>query len=534
MQTCEKCSASFEPPKDVTEVTSLRILCPKCAAERAAAKAARTVAPASQPVSAAAKVAAPSAPKAAPKPVAEKPPEAVPAARVVKSSKADATGPKDAAPAKPAKRPAKHKHHVDTEELHERLQKKGSREVLFAFIGAVVMLTAAGVVLWKVLGQHQDEAKAAQAYQDRVEAFKAKYQAYDIEAEATAKELIRFADENKELWFNADFASDVMGRVAKAKTNLENQEEKRTLEQRLAEVEAILAKAAEIPPSELAEQRRRLDELTARSGVAGAEFQARLAKDREDAEKIYVERLVTSAEAAAATDPLDRAALSTIQLAEDELFKLFEASYKAWTKNNQDPTLAARKDEHQTKYQAVVRLSDDAVSRFFTPAVIDGMPWRDLLASDQVAQWKWAEVKGFEHRIENGTLHLIGPDPSEKSEGIGSIGDREVWRDFLIEAEFTITKGVGTLYFRMPLVWQENILSHDLLTDEGHLELERAYTYAFTLLGSTMLEEDRSEDTGGPTVSSISWTKPRKGAFGLSLPKDSEIKFTRLRAKILR
>ena len=74
MANCEKCSTTFEPSTDRTEVSSLRILCPKCEAERRAEKAARAKAAAAAQVTprpaqaqaAARPAAAPQAPTPAP------------------------------------------------------------------------------------------------------------------------------------------------------------------------------------------------------------------------------------------------------------------------------------------------------------------------------------------------------------------------------------------------------------------------------------------------------------------------------------
>ncbi|NOT30352.1 MAG: hypothetical protein HOP15_07880, partial [Planctomycetes bacterium] len=424
---------------------------------------------------------------------------------------------------------------VDAEELRRDLKKKGSRELIVSFAVAFVVFVVAGVVLWKVLGQKKAEQAAAEAYQDRVQDFKTKFMAFDIQEETSAKQLIAFAEEHKALANSLeDFASEVVSRVAKAKTFLEGLEQRRDLEQRLTAIEQALANAAQLAPIDLAEQRRRLDELAAKAGIGGPEFVARVARDREQAEQVYVERLVTSSQAAAAAETLDRAALATIQQGEDELFKLLDVSYKAWDKNKQDEVLITKKNEYQEKYQSLVKLSDEAVQRFYTPEVIEATPWRDLLSAEQASAWKSDAAKGYERRIENGLLHLIGPDPSEKSEIVMTIGDREVWRDYEIDMEFTIVKGQFTAYFRVPIVWQDNIWYADLKTDEGYLIPGEAYSYTFRIVASTFTEEQHSEDSPGPTVDNVSWTKPRKGAFGIGVSKDTEVKFTRLRARVLR
>ncbi len=568
MLTCEKCGVSFKQPETVVEVTSLRVLCPTCAAERAAAKASKAAAaaaPRGEAVPAATRASAagvrPSLPTQPRATVNDFPPPGTlqpsrkeepgaarpalprrPAGEVGSSpgprhSTQAAAGRAPASPG-PVKKPVarKHKKHVDLDTLaSSQLKKRGSRESLLAFGSAVVVIAIAGVVLWKVLGRKKEEAAVERARLERIENFRASFMAFDLATEEGAQRLIAFADENKPIWNEQEFAAEVMTRTAKAKTFLEGLEERRTLTARLEEIEGIMARAAELPPGDLAEQRRRLEEVAAKADLVGTEFVARVNKDREDADRIYLERLVSSAETAAAAEPLDRAALTALQQAEDEVLKIYENSYRAWQKNMQDPVVKEKKDEHESRYKALIQLSDQAVEHFFTPEAIENTPWRDLLAPDQVSLWRGgSDVKGFERRIDNGVMHLVGPDPSEKSEVISSIGDKEIWRDFLLEMEFTILKGRTTLYFRLPPVWQENVESLELTTDEGAFEAGRSYTYAYKVLASTFAEEDLGEDSLGPTVKNISWTRVRKGAFGISIPKDTEIKFTRLRAKVLR
>ena len=115
-----------------------------------------------------------------------------------------------------------------------------------------------------------------------------------------------------------------------------------------------------------------------------------------------------------------------------------------------------------------------------------------------------------------------------------SIGDKEMWRDFVVEMDVTIPKGYCELFFRLSPVWQKNVESRELTTEEGGLEAGRTYTYQFSVIGSALVEEMKGEDSLGPDRKTISWTQIRKGSFGISVPKETEIKFTKLRAKVLR
>jgi hypothetical protein len=526
MATCEKCGVTFEPSKDVVEVTSLRVLCPSCFAARQAAKAAKTAVPVSQTaaVASAAPAAArpsPASPHPAPpaKPVAAKP-AAVPA---------------KPAPARVARAPKKHRIDASTLESHE-LSKKQGRSALIGFIVAVVILAVAGVTLWKVMGIHKSERDVQAAYQAKLDKFREDFQAIDISNEEGANRLVAFVDleENQALWKAADYAPDVVSRRAKAKTFLEQQAERQGLLDRLSAIENALAQAATIAPAELAEQRRRIEELIPKADFLGAEFPSRMKALRDTADKTYVERLKTEATNASHADPMSRQELSKIQFSEDEVLKIYEAAYRLWDKNKSDAALGEKKSYYEGIYRSVMSFSDTAVGRFFTAEEIEKTPWTDLLSGEQASNWAGEAVKGFERRIENGVMHLIGPDPSVGSEAIISVGDREQWRDFLIDIEFTIVKGKFTVFMRLPRSWQENVELLELSTAEGLFTPGESCAMWLRMVGSTFAYEIRSEDSNGPESSPISWTQVRKGAIGLSIPKNSEVKITRLRIKALR
>src|SRR5688572_13536196 len=293
MLTCERCHATFVPTKGVVEVTTLSVLCPTCLAEHQAAKAARragkVAAPAPAPAAPARPPAVPSRPPAVPaRPpaVAARPPATpAPAVATATAPKAEPRGTAPAAARREARKPAARERGRknaprEASQISTDLKKKGKREIVVAFTSAGLVMVLAGVVLWKVLAQKRAEAAEIQAQEERVEAFRSEFMGIDIQTEEGAQRLLVLAEEQKAQWTDADFASDVVNRTAKAKTYLEGLEEKRVLTQRLEEIEGVLARASEIAPSELAEQRRRLDELASKTQMLGAEFAARVAKDR--------------------------------------------------------------------------------------------------------------------------------------------------------------------------------------------------------------------------------------------------------------
>jgi len=538
MLTCENCGKSFEEPANrMVEVTSLRVLCPSCSAARAAAKARQGSSSAGRPSSETRTKDAPStsipAKKVQPRLETAPPPRPKTASLAPAASASTNSSPRSGKPVSTTRLPEK-KPKLDVDSLaSHNLSKKGSREIWVSFGVAVVVFAIAGGVLWRVLGQKAQEKADREAIQAKVDGFRDKFRSLDITTEDGARQLIAFGEENKPIWEEREeLGTEVVNRTAKAKDFLERAEAQKELIQRLDAIELVMAGAAALAPSELAEQLRRMDELKPKAGIVGAEFEARLDKDRADGERVHMERLVATAEAAAATIPLDRAALNTLAQVEDDVHRIFENVYRVWDKNKQDVPLSDKKKDYEDKYKSVIKLSDDAVERFFSAEVIENTPWRDLLADPSA--WKTGELKGYEHNFVNGVLHLVGPDPSEGAQGIMSIGDKEVWRDFLVEMDITILKGDCEIFFRLSPVWQKNVESLELTTDEGGLEAERTYTYFFSAIGSTLIDEIKGEDSLGANRKSISWTQIRKGGFGIAVPKNTEIRLTKLRAKVLR
>jgi hypothetical protein len=149
----------------------------------------------------------------------------------------------------------------------------------------VLVFAVAGVVLWQVLGRRRGSRPRSTSSRP-INHFRDTFNAMDITTEEGAKKLVAYADENKDIWKDLDqLGTQVIGRTAKAKDFLGQLEAKKELLGRLDEIEQVMAKAAELPPSDLAEQLRRMDELKTKAGLVGPEFEARLDKDISEGER---------------------------------------------------------------------------------------------------------------------------------------------------------------------------------------------------------------------------------------------------------
>ncbi len=297
--------------------------------------------------------------------------------------------------------------------------------------------------------------------------------------------------------------------------------------ERLARVEALLADPAHVATEALADARRELDALKAEF-AADATNLARVAAAKATAERVHAERLLVDAKAAAALggDASDRAALARYTQAEDELRELLDAAF-------QGDDAQARK--HFTDlYRQALAESDAQVERIFTPEVIERLPWLDLLSGAQQQHWAASVCAGFAHHFDNGALHIVGPAKGAAGDGILSIGDREQWRDFVLEMEFAIAKGGMTLCFRLGKLVDRSVETWTLTVEgDDALSTLRPYTARASFIGSsaTLALDDPDFE---PIQARIHWTMNRLGALGIVVPEGAELMFTRLRIKVLR
>lgn len=577
MLTCEKCAASFPEPTGPVEVTSTRVLCPACAAARAKEKAllaakkkaldgrstinaapppaasrnAHAPAPAPKPV-----VAKPSTPAAA-KPAAERPalakpvpatelrtperrgiakPAPAPEARatVNRIKPAGERAPSNATPARSATPTSGIRRELGAKkkpkpeiELHSKdLKKSANRPIIIGYFVSLVLALVAGGFVWTVVGKKKSEKAAEDAHTQEVKDFYAAFMGMDINSEESAKQAVAFGEERRALWEPESIGSEVVSRLARAKSNIDTFGKRRNLVQRLETIEKNLANTAQLSSEAVAEERRNLEDIESQANVVSSEFLARVSALRASTDEIFASRLLEEARAAAQASP-DRSALTRYQRAEDESLVLLEKA-----KKDQRTDDAKRLEE---QYRTVITESDELVAKVFTPEEIERVPWRDLMVPD--AGWQAPPAKGFDWRIENGTMHVIGPGPDAEGQPVLSIGDDEKWRDFQLEFEFTLLKGNVDLYFRLGLGRNamEIADARRELTNESEspLMIGQSYTVFASYVGSAGEFTIKSDDFS-PDLWAVPWTKTRKGAFAIVPHEGSEIKFTSMRARVLR
>ena len=292
--------------------------------------------------------------------------------------------------------------------------------------------------------------------------------------------------------------------------------------------EAKLKTARQASPDEVANLRRDLSEIESSADSMGVEFIARVVKARAEINRTYVEVLHEDAKKFAAENSDQRKlALLRYTKAEDEIIKLLDDAEKNKKKDKETAVF------YEGHYQEVITESDDLVTKTYTAKEIEKIPWKDLLSGEQATFWNPAAAKGFSHAIANGQMTLIGPDVGANAMGLISIGDREIWRDFIMDMEFTMDSGDFKMYLRLGLNPNNTVTQVKFKSGADGIVAGKKYQVTLKVIGSTVELVYYPEDVPSePTT--VDWTKSRKGAVGFALSEGTRLKFTRLKVRELR
>ncbi len=392
---------------------------------------------------------------------------------------------------------------------------------------AIVVFTAVALIARK----KASERKAVAAYEKQVSDLHQELLAFNLEEEASARRLVQLAKDKEGLWREHRLAGDIQSLVSRAAASMETGRERRESLERFAEIERKLESPDKLAPDELKDMRRTLEELEVQIGLGGAELVARFSLARAGVDKTYATRLLDEAQAfEEANRSSPRLALVRYQVVEDETKELLDRAH-----HERDQEL---QDFYAPLYQKAIEQSDRLVTAIFTADTGEDLPWVDCLSGEQVGFWNPSSAKGFSHRVENGVLQIIGPDADAGRIAVISIGDREQWRNFVIDLEFTIERGDLEMYFRLGRTPSVNTISHSLKAEgeDADLIAGRKYQAKASLLGSRFVFRYATEDidTPSPHDEQVSWTKNRKGAIGLVVPPGARARFTRFRVRELR
>jgi hypothetical protein len=423
---------------------------------------------------------------------------------------------------------------ADVQREVDMLRKRQDQWILYGWIVAGVLVLGAGGFWLYVQAEKQARIDARVAYETSIADLVSEITGISPTSVENANKIIARAEATRNAlpdgtagWkgtYVEGAASKIAGHLSKATNFIEDDKRRRELTQGLEAIESAARDASSKSPDELATLRRRIADYENRGSGMGVEFEARVAKAKIDISRAYVRRLVDEAKRIAASSEPRQAALIAFTRAEDELRTLMDDAYQ---RRNQEAI-----DFAQPLYEQIITDSDALVTTMFTPQVIERTPWRDLLAAADT-EWVHDGLKGF--RAEGGSVQAVGMDPGSKREGIFSVGDREKWRDFIMEVEFVPVRGTAKLYWRLGK--QVQSAPDEVIVDTATSDWKAGQTYGVTAtyLGSKrVFEWSANRELDPEVLEPISWRRQRLGAFGAVVSEGSEIKITKLRIKVLR
>jgi hypothetical protein len=495
MAICETCGTKYAPTRESPE-------CPRCASGEAA--------PAGRP----AKVAR--TPRA---------PASTASARPARA----ATRPPAQQPAQAPERELASRH-LEPEGVLDQSAKIG----LMASGGLAIIVL---LVVFFVMRKKADEREALTAYENEVKELYQQMSKLDVAQEADARRLIQTAKDREGRWKDHELAPQIQTLIVRAAASLESGKERREALTAFTDIENQLADPSKLTPEAIGDLRRRLAELEAKITMEGDEYLKRYTAARVGADKAYVNGLVAVAQTLAQESPSNpRPALQKMQTAEDEARKALDQAYL-----EKDTEL---QEYYADLYRKVIAESDKLATALFTDKTNEALPWVDYL-SDEKAKlppeqggWNATTVRGFSAVPENGVLQIVGPDADAGQIAIVAIGDKEAWRNFELDIEFTIEKGNMDVFFRMGRTANANTVNFPLMSegDNKNLVAGRKYQARMRMLGSriTVKFADEDIDTPPPKDEQVTWAKTRKGAIAFLVPPGARVKVTKFQVRELR
>jgi hypothetical protein len=479
----------------------------------------------------------PAAPGAAPRPASAPRPAA--AARPASSAGAAPAGAapvkRVARPATAAAKPAKVDHHEEHEEQRRRIvaAKEGLDPVTkYGMIGAGALAIIVAIAVFVIKGKKDEERQQFEAYERRVSEIHKKLTDLDVNKLGDATQAIELAESTRKDWQDHEKGRDIDLLLVRAKGKIEADKEQRATKDRFTEIEKKLGDGASLTPEAVKDLRRQLEELEVKLSTIGPEMLARYQIARGSADRTYAQRLVDDAIAFSAANAGEnqRLALQRFQTAEDELKALVDRAYNDKNKELQD--------FYSPLYKQAIEESDKLVSTLFTPMAIERIQPVDCLAGGKIGEWNPSQAKGFSHRIDKGTLQIVGPDADAGRNAVISIGDREQWRNFVLDVEFQVDAGNVEMYFRLGKNPNLNTPQYILKTtgDLAEIRTGRSYRARISIIGSKFIVKFADDQADPPDTKDedLTWVRSRKGAIGLLIPPGARLKFTKFLVRELR
>jgi hypothetical protein len=397
-------------------------------------------------------------------------------------------------------------------------------------IGLLVMLVfvvvAGGVVGYVVHTKKTDDA-LAKAEEKKLDDFLATVKKEDVKTIEGATGVMKITDASKEVWVGTRIAGEINSMRVTAGNTIQADADKKEFFDRLTGLEAQSKDVGTKTAEELRKMRITADSLALSAQSFGPEAVGRINLLRRSLQSLIGTKLkeeaVAYADGPGKSDP--RAALQKLASAEDDVRSLWETMYKE--NDAQGKTL------FEAYFKDLVARSDKLSNEYFTDALIEQTPWRDLLTGDTANEWVFKSVKGSTSKIVGGALFLTGGDPDARGRALNVIGDKEQWRDFVIKGEFTVESGGFTMAFRLGANLDRNSEGVDVHTDEGKIQPGGTYSFVYRLVGSAA-KMTWKENVLEAQDKELMYSTPRHGAFGIVVEKGTKVTFKQLLIRELR
>jgi hypothetical protein len=441
------------------------------------------------------------------------------------------------APSKAAARAAAAAHAAQHAHLHhpELLEKPPTVEPIvkigFGIAGGLMILVL--VVFFVVRGKHAEDAKIAEMHRTARKEFMdyihERTVNTDVNGAKAAQEILTWTDSHKDLWeHDEDYRSEVQGWITKSRVLLDQSQQMKDMEDKLAGVEAGLKSATGLNVENVRDMQTKLSELS-HMDIGSETFKKRVKDAVAECSHLYATKLHDDSIAFAngnASQP--RLALNRYYQAEDELKNMLEAAWKAeqGTKNPEERKF------FEPLYKEVAEAGDrTAVQLFNDSSAIESASVTDLLTPPQATKWNPKRFQAL-----NGGIELDGGTEGGKKATIISILDFESPRNFVLDLEFTIDKGVVIMYFHLGKTATEATPCKRLETEgqsqnvqQGKLTKVRCavigdqFTWRF-------LEDDLNS---GELKETVPWNKARKGAIGFEVNPGTKLRISKMKIKNL-
>jgi hypothetical protein len=351
----------------------------------------------------------------------------------------------------------------------------------------------------------------------------------EVNGAKAAQEILTWADSHKEIWeHDEEYRSETQGAITKSRVLLNQSQQMKDMEDKLTGVESGLKNSAGLNVENVREMQTKLSELS-RMDIGTESFKKRVKDAVAECSHLYATKLHDDSIAFAngnASQP--RLALNRYYQAEDELRGLLEAAVKAEaaTKSQDD------RNFFQPLYKEVAEAGDRTAVQLFTggdSSAIESASQTDLLTPPQATKWNPKRFQAL-----NGGLEIDGGAEGGKKATIVSILDLEQPRNFVLDLEFTIDRGVVIMYFhlgsrateatpckRLESEGQSQNVTQGKVTKVRCAVIGDQFTWRF-------LEDDLNS---GELKETEPWNKARKGAIGFEPGHQARI--TKMKIKLL-